>query len=34
MEKHTHDIVIVGAGLAGLRTAVAAAEFSSKLDIA
>ncbi|MEM3618054.1 MAG: succinate dehydrogenase/fumarate reductase flavoprotein subunit [Candidatus Bathyarchaeia archaeon] len=34
MEKHTHDIVIVGAGLAGLRAAVAAAEFSGKLDIA
>ncbi len=34
MEKHAHDIVIVGAGLAGLRAAVAAAEFSNKLDIA
>jgi succinate dehydrogenase/fumarate reductase flavoprotein subunit len=34
MEKHSHDIVIVGAGLAGLRAAVAAAEFNSKLDIA
>jgi len=34
MEKHSHDIVIVGAGLAGLRAAVAAADFSSKLDIA
>ncbi|MDH5793152.1 MAG: FAD-binding protein, partial [Candidatus Bathyarchaeota archaeon] len=34
MEKHTHDIIIVGAGLAGLRAAVAAAEFSNKLDIA
>ena len=34
MEKHTHDIIIVGAGLAGLRAAVAAAEVSNKLDIA
>ena len=34
MEKHTHDIIIVGAGLAGLRAAVAAAEISNKLDIA
>ncbi|MEM0358133.1 MAG: succinate dehydrogenase/fumarate reductase flavoprotein subunit [Candidatus Bathyarchaeia archaeon] len=34
MEKHFHDIVIVGAGLAGLRAAVAAAEYSDKLDIA
>jgi succinate dehydrogenase / fumarate reductase flavoprotein subunit len=34
MEKHFHDVVIVGAGLAGLRAAVAAADFSSKLDIA
>jgi succinate dehydrogenase / fumarate reductase flavoprotein subunit len=34
MEKFTHDIVIVGAGLAGLRAAVAAAEVSDKLDIA
>jgi succinate dehydrogenase / fumarate reductase flavoprotein subunit len=34
MEEHTHDVVIVGAGLAGLRAAVAAAEVSSKLDIA
>jgi len=34
MEKHSHDIIIVGAGLAGLRAAVAAAEISSKLDIA
>jgi succinate dehydrogenase / fumarate reductase flavoprotein subunit len=34
MEKHTHDLVIVGAGLAGLRAAVAAAEVSNKLDIA
>jgi succinate dehydrogenase / fumarate reductase flavoprotein subunit len=34
MEKLTHDIIIVGAGLAGLRAAVAAAEVSDKLDIA
>jgi succinate dehydrogenase / fumarate reductase flavoprotein subunit len=34
MEKHTHDIIIIGAGLAGLRAAVAAAEFNGKLDIA
>lgn len=34
MERYAHDIVIVGAGLAGLRAAVAAAELSSKLNIA
>jgi succinate dehydrogenase / fumarate reductase flavoprotein subunit len=34
MDKLTHDIVIVGAGLAGLRAAIAAAEISNKLDIA
>jgi len=34
MEKYTHDIVIIGAGLAGLRAAVAASEFSKELDIA
>lgn len=34
METLTHDIVIVGAGLAGLRAAVAAAETSNKLSIA
>jgi succinate dehydrogenase / fumarate reductase flavoprotein subunit len=34
MEKFTHDIIIVGAGLAGLRAAVAAAEVDSGLDIA
>lgn len=33
MEKHVHDVVIVGAGLAGLRAAVAAAEVNDKLDI-
>jgi succinate dehydrogenase / fumarate reductase flavoprotein subunit len=34
MEKHAYDLVIVGAGLAGLRAAVAAAEVSNNLDIA
>ena len=34
MEKIAHDMVIVGAGIAGLRAAVAAAEVSNKLDIA
>jgi len=34
MEKITHDVIIVGAGLAGLRAAVAAAETNEKLDIA
>jgi succinate dehydrogenase / fumarate reductase flavoprotein subunit len=34
MEKYTHDIIVVGAGLAGLRAAVAAAEVDNKLDIA
>ncbi len=34
METLTHDLVIVGAGIAGLRAAIAAAETSSKLDIA
>jgi succinate dehydrogenase / fumarate reductase flavoprotein subunit len=34
LEKYSHDIIIVGAGLAGLRAAVAAAEVNSKLDIA
>ena len=34
MEKYSHDLIIVGAGLAGLRAAVAAAEVNSKLDIA
>jgi len=34
METFTHDIVIVGAGIAGLRAAVAAAETSEKLDVA
>lgn len=34
MEVHSHDIVIVGAGLAGLRAAVAAAEVRKDIDIA
>ncbi len=34
MEKFTHDLIIVGAGLAGLRAAVAAAEGTNKLDLA
>jgi len=34
MEKITHELVIVGAGLAGLRAAIAAAEVNDKLDIA
>jgi len=34
METVTQDIVIVGAGIAGLRAAIAAAEVSNKLDIA
>src|SRR5512136_1530841 len=34
MEKLTHELVIVGAGLAGLRAAIAAAEINKKLDIA
>jgi len=34
MEKSVHDVAIVGAGLAGLRAAVAAAEMNSKLNIA
>ena len=34
MEILTHDIVIVGAGIAGLRAAIAAAESSDQLDVA
>lgn len=34
MEKYAYDIVIVGAGIAGLRAAIAAAEINDKLDIA
>ena len=34
MEKLTHDIVIVGAGITGLRAAIAASEFNDHIDIA
>jgi succinate dehydrogenase / fumarate reductase flavoprotein subunit len=34
LETLTHDIVIVGAGITGLRAAIAAAEFNNQLDIA
>jgi succinate dehydrogenase / fumarate reductase flavoprotein subunit len=34
MGKLTHDIVIVGAGIAGLRAAIAAAEVNGKIDVA
>ncbi|MGB9135218.1 MAG: succinate dehydrogenase/fumarate reductase flavoprotein subunit [Candidatus Bathyarchaeia archaeon] len=34
MEKLTHDVIIVGAGIAGLRAAIAAAESASKIDVA
>ena len=34
METLTHDVIIVGAGIAGLRAAIAAAEASNKMDVA
>jgi succinate dehydrogenase / fumarate reductase flavoprotein subunit len=34
MDKFKHDVTIIGAGIAGLRAAVAAADIDSKLDIA
>ena len=34
METVTHDIIIVGAGIAGLRGAIAAAEVRNKIDVA
>jgi succinate dehydrogenase / fumarate reductase flavoprotein subunit len=34
METSVHDIVILGGGIAGLRAAIAAVEFSAKLSIA
>jgi len=34
METLTHDIVIFGAGIAGLRAAIAAAEANNKIDVA
>ena len=34
METLIHDVVIVGAGIAGLRAAIAAAEVNRKIDVA
>lgn len=34
METLTHDLVIVGAGISGLRAAIAASEFNDDIDIA
>ena len=34
MEHHSHDIVIIGGGAAGLRAAIAAVEVDPKLDVA
>lgn len=34
MENYSHDIAVIGAGLAGMRAAVAAAEIDNKLEIA
>jgi len=34
METLTHDIVIVGGGIAGLRAAIAAADFNNRIDVA
>jgi len=34
LETLTHDIVIVGAGMAGLRAAIAVAEVNRKIDVA
>jgi len=33
LETFAHDIIIVGAGIAGLRAAIAAAELNSKIDV-
>ena len=33
METLSHDIIIIGAGIAGLRAAIAAAQFN-KIDVA
>jgi succinate dehydrogenase/fumarate reductase flavoprotein subunit len=34
VEHFSHDVLIIGGGAAGLRAAIAAAEFSPKLDVA
>ncbi len=34
LETLSHDVVIVGAGIAGLRAAITAAEFDSRVDVA
>ena len=34
LESLSHDVLVVGAGIAGLRAAIAAAEFSSKMNVA
>ncbi len=34
LEKIGHDIIIVGAGIAGLRAAIAAAEVNNRIDVA
>ena len=34
MEIMSHDIIIIGAGMAGLRAAIAAAQFSKEVDVA
>ena len=33
-EKHEYDVLVIGAGGAGLRAAIAAAETNPKLNIA
>ena len=34
MDRFSHDVVIVGAGMAGLRAAITAAEYNDKIDVA
>jgi succinate dehydrogenase / fumarate reductase flavoprotein subunit len=34
METLTHDLIIIGAGMAGLRAAISAAQFGDKIDVA
>ena len=34
LESLSHDVLVVGAGIAGLRAAIAAAEFNSKMNVA